>query len=112
MPSPEREPRSGAAVLLALALLLAASCKDVTSGVVISRDHQLPYSYITMSCIAHDSKTFACTGYMPVTNYVPESWTLCLRDDSEDKPVKDQSQGCISVDAQTWGRYSKGNHYP
>ncbi len=97
--------------LLALSLLAVTSCKSVTSGVVTERNHEAAYTYVTMECGSYGSNG-NCKFYMAVPHYVPESWELCLRDDSEDKPVKDQSQGCVSVDGPTWDRYRLGSHYP
>jgi hypothetical protein len=94
-----------------LAFLLLAACKSVTSGIVTERQQEAAYSYITMNC-AYYKTTGGCGAYVPEAINVPASWTLCLRDNTEDKPVKDQSTGCVDVSPDDWSRYRVGDRYP
>ena len=99
-----------------IAILALACSGPPTKGVVTSKQYHAAYSYVQIErvgCGATD-KYGNCMApiYYPHTYYVPESWELCLRDDSEDKPIKDQATGCVDIDGQTWQRYRPGEHYP
>lgn len=99
-------------LILAVTALLACGGKDVTAGTVISRDYEPAYDSPGTTCVAYDPKTFLCTMSMVTVNHYDAVWTLCLRDDTEDKPVGERSIGCVSVTQADYDHYSVGEHYP
>ena len=113
-----RAPRRNAVrqpLALALLMALVVACSgppDVTSGTVTSKEDNPSHDEPTSVCMAYDPKTFVCTFSVPSTTTVSESWTLCLRDDTEDRPVDQRDTGCVDVDQSTYNRYSVGEHYP
>lgn len=100
-----------ARLLLAAAVLLAlVGCSDPpVEGVVVHKQHSDAYDYVTMMCIAHDPKTFACTGWMPISNHMPASWQVCV--EGLDKNGK-HAEGCIEIGEAAYGQYDEGSHYP
>lgn len=96
-------------LLTMMTVLALTGCADPpVDGVVAHKQHSDAYDYVTMVCGAYDSKTFACTVWIPISNHMPASWQLCVQ--GVDKNGKD-AEGCIEVAQQTYDRYSEGSHY-
>ena len=88
--------------LLVMVLALTAACTAPEKGVVYQKKYHAAYTYTTWHCYSYN-KQGICTLNMPQSNYVPESWELCLRDGEE--------EGCRSVDQTTYHKYRVGSYY-
>ena len=96
--------------LLAFYAIIAAAalsaCTDVTSGVVVTKDHKdaYTYTYYVNQCYAYD-KNMMCTMNipMPQTSEEPECYELVLR--NADKT------GSVCVDQATWTRTNVGDRF-
>lgn len=98
--------------VLAIVALAACGGKDVTSGVVVSRDYQPAYDQQGSMCVSYDPKTGMCTMSMVTVDHYNATWTLCLRDDTEDRPPDQQDTGCVTVSEADYNRFQVGDHFP
>lgn len=89
-------------VAVFLALLALTSCAP-DSGKVYGKWHYPEDWYVTMQCAGFNAKTGTCSVYMPVTNYIPERWSLGI-DNGEDRGEKDVSEA-------EYNKYNYGDWY-
>lgn len=85
-------------VLAVVAVTVAVCACDPTptSGTVISKDHTDSY--------------FIIVNRVPIE--MPETWSVCFRDDTEDRPVSRRDTGCVDVTQDEYQKYHVGDHYP
>lgn len=86
-------------------------CSCVTSGVIINKQYDPGYTYITIDCVLTQANG-TCIVYAPTTHDVPDSWSLLLRDDKQDRPVDKQDTGWVNVTQDDFDKYHLGDHYP
>lgn len=95
-----------AAFIVGVVAVLVVSCIDTPSeGTVIGKRYHPAYTTTTWNYMSRDSKG-NCSLNMPQPQYHPESWELCLRNVKEDK------EGCRSVDQIDYHKYEIGQWYP
>lgn len=94
---------------LAAALALTACDPPPLSGTVEHKSYSAPYTYFTYPCLAHNSKTFACTAYGLQVNHMPARWTLCVKGANKNgKIVSD----CWETSPGEYDRYHEGDQWP
>lgn len=89
-------------IALLVVVLALVACTAPKQGVVYDKKYHAAYTYTTWNCYSYN-KQGVCTLNMPSSNYVPESWELCLRDGDE--------EGCRHVDQTTYHKFRIGSYY-
>ena len=98
--------RIPAALALAAAALVLASCSTVSSGRITEKTHSDPseYTYYIDHCVSYrEDGTCSVNVPMPRTQQVPEKWGFDL--------VNGDEEGSVSVSEDTWNRYDVGDYY-
>lgn len=93
---------------IALALILAlAGCDNATSGRVVNKAYEEPYTYWETDCAAWISNKYGMSCMFYVTNpiAVPECYRLGFHNDQDDE----DGSVCLTKDA--WSGYDEGDHY-
>lgn len=87
--------------LVAAVSFLLTAC-GITSGEIIDKHYEAPYSYTTMQCIVYGK--YGCTGYMPITHHVDEKWVFTLEN-------KEGDTGDLAVSKQDYDNVPIGTIY-
>lgn len=95
-----------ALVTLGFVFWMVVSCINTPSeGVVTGKKYWPAYTTTSWNCSSYDSKG-NCSLRLPHSDFHPQSWQLCLKNEKEDK------EGCRYVDQQEYLGYEIGQWYP
>jgi len=99
------------AVALLAALALAGCADPPESGYIYAKEASPGYYTTDSVCVAYDPKTGGCTNSVPMQQWHPPTWALCLEADNPGKDGK-KARGCRDVAQETYDRYTVGDHFP
>lgn len=95
-----------ACATIVFVIFMVVSCINTpTEGTVIGKKYYPAYTSTSWHCMSRDSKG-NCSLDLPRSDYHPETFSLCLRNVKEDK------EGCRSVDQVDYHKYEIGQWYP
>lgn len=83
-------------------ILLLTAC-GITEGYITKRHHEPAYTYVQMICAAYN-KDGGCSAWMPLTQYVPDSYHFSLKDGDD--------AGYVVVTEEEYDQYEVGQYYP
>jgi hypothetical protein len=90
-------------IILMIAALLMSACGWQGVGVVTGKGHSDGFWYPTTYCGGYDAKGM-CTFYATQQNYMPESWSVDVRDDKGEVHT-------VSVNEEYWSIVENGARF-
>lgn len=94
--------------IIAGLLLALAGCDNATSGRVVTKAYEAPYTYWDTQCgywNYSSSSGMSCMFYVTNPVAVPECYRLGFHND------KDDEDGNVCLPRSQWDEYEEGSHY-
>lgn len=89
-------------VIAGIVLLLTA-CSGISSGTVIEKHYEGPYTYSTQQCAGYNANG-GCTVWIPIFHHVDEQWVVTLENKEGDK-------GTVEVEKKDYDSIEIGTIY-
>lgn len=93
--------------IIAALILALAGCDNATSGRVVNKAYEAPYTYWETTCAVWTSNKYGMSCMFYTTNPVdiPECYRLGFHND------KDDEDGNVCLPKNQWDEYEEGSHY-
>jgi hypothetical protein len=88
-------------------LMLATGCDNATSGRVVNKAYEEPYTYWDTQCGMYMTinGVMQCALYVTNPVAIPECWRLGFHNDADDE------DGSVCLPKNQWDEYEEGSHY-